>query len=193
MAYSQRFERALALAHELHGSQVRKGSKVPFVTHLMAVSALVGEYGGSEDAVIGALLHDAAEDQGGRRTLARIESEFGPEVSRLVALCSDAYSAIKPPWKRRKEAFVQRLPDAPPEAKLIIAADKIHNARSIRREMRIHGAEAIFARFRGGREGTLWYLDACLAALRTSWDHPILEELRESVEGLKRDAEKNPS
>ena len=187
MAYSDRVVRAFALAHDLHATQRRKASDVPYLTHLMAVAALVGEYGGDEDVVIAALLHDAVEDQGGEATLARIETEFGPSVASMVLAASDASIVPKPPWRARKEAHLARLVSAPTDVRLIVAADKLHNARGLESALRREG-EAIWEHFRGGREGTLWYYGEMLRILGDSWLHPIVDELSCAVESLYRAA-----
>ena len=139
---SRRFDLALHFAAGLHQRQVRKGTKVPYIAHLISVCALVLENGGDEDQAIAALLHDAMEDQGGLPTLAMIERLFGPRVAAIVRECSDSESANpaeKLPWHQRKQAYLDHLRQASPDALLITAADKLHNARDILtcyREMR---------------------------------------------------------
>ena len=131
---SRRFDLALHFAAGLHQQQVRKGTKVPYVAHLISVCALVLENGGDEDQAIAALLHDAMEDQGGLPTLAMIERLFGPRVAAIVRECSDSESAdpaAKLPWHQRKQAYLDHLHQASPDALLITAADKLHNARDI--------------------------------------------------------------
>lgn len=179
MTYTDRILDAVALVYGLHGGQTRKCGGVPFITHLFAVAALVGEYGGSEDQFIAALLHDAVEDQGGEETLAAIRRRFGDTVAELVWACSDAWEQPKPPWRVRKEAHIARVPTMPLEARLIIAADKLHNIQSMLRTYTPGDPEGYWRQFRGGREGTLWYYEAMGAALETGWDQPILRELAE--------------
>lgn len=183
MAYSERIVDALALTHELHRDQQRKGSRTPYITHLMSVAALVGEFGGDEDQFIAALLHDAVEDQGGLKVLERIRKRFGARVADYVWVCTDAHETPKPPWRTRKEQHIAKVAGTSPAIKLIVAADKLHNVRSIRTDLRQHGEE-VWKRFSGGREGSLWYYREMLAALRRDWEHPILEELRGALEGL---------
>ena len=108
-APGERFSGALKYAVELHASQRRKGSDTPYIGHLLGVCGLVIEDGGSEDEAIAALLHDAAEDQGGEATLEEIEELFGPEVRRIVASCSDTFEMPKPPWRERKEDYVAAI------------------------------------------------------------------------------------
>ena len=158
MPWTARFEDAFVFAARLHRRQTRKASQVPYITHLMAVAALVGEAGGTEDEAIAALLHDAAEDQGGEPVLAEIRERFGESVARVVAECSDDLTgrSPKPPWKARKEAYIEHLSAAHPSSQLVCLADKVHNARSILADLRVQGV-ACFEKFSGGLEGTLWY------------------------------------
>ncbi|MFO7976687.1 MAG: HD domain-containing protein [Candidatus Hydrogenedentota bacterium] len=174
---------AFSFAERLHRDQFRKNTDIPYVYHLLAVAALVGEYGGNDRQVAAAFLHDAAEDQGGEDTLRTIESHFGKEVAAYVRACSDCMSSPKPPWRARKEAFIQQLPELSAETKLIIAADKLHNVRSILRDYRQQG-EALWERFNGGRAGTLWYHLSVVETLGATWQHPILNELQDAVKTL---------
>lgn len=187
MIYSDRVTAAFELANRLHRDQRRKGSDVPYITHLMGVASLVGEFGGGEDQVIAALLHDAVEDQGGVSTLERIRSGFGDCVAGYVEGCTDAYTEPKPPWESRKRAFIESLQGAPEALQLIVAADKLHNLRTMVSDYRETG-EALWERFTKGRDGVLWYHGEVLAALEEGWDHPILRELRSVYERLQRDA-----
>lgn len=183
MAFTERFDRALDLAHELHRKQLRKGTRIPYVVHLMSVAALVAENGGTETQVVAALLHDAVEDQGGEPTAQRIKREFGPNVYRIVMGCTDSVTQNpeeKLPWEERKKAYLAHLESAPPEMRLVSAADKVHNARSINADLRAHG-QVVWDKFKGGREGTLWYYKSLVKTLREGWDHPIVELLEREV------------
>lgn len=151
-----RFREALLFAAQLHAGQIRKGSGVPYIAHLLGVTSIVLEHGGSEAQAIAALLHDAVEDQGGVSTRARIQELFGEQVAEIVDACSDSDSQVKPPWRERKEAYLRRLRDEPEAARLVSAADKLHNARSIVADFRVQG-ESVWTRFTGGKTGTLWY------------------------------------
>lgn len=162
----------------------RKGSGVPYLTHLLSVAAMVGEHGGDEDQIIAALLHDYLEDiEGGSE--AQLEAEFGPRVARLVRALSDTVTRPKPEWRERKIRYVEHLADEPADVKLICAADKLHNARSVVRDHRVLG-DAIFSRFTANRAQTLWYYRAVLAALGRGFEHAILVELEETVAELYR-------
>lgn len=181
MTYGPRILDAIGMMHELHGRQTRKCGDAPYVTHLFAVAALVGEYGGDEDQFIAALLHDAVEDQGGETVLDQIRDGFGERVADLVWACTDAWEHPKPPWQARKEAHLARIPSAPLEARLVIAADKLHNLQSMKRSYTPEDDTGYWARFNGGREGTLWYYQAMGDALRNGWEHPILTEVEETL------------
>ena len=182
---SEPFYAALDYAARLHALQRRKASDVPYVAHLLAVAALVLEHGGTQAEAIAALLHDAVEDQGGAPVLDEIERRFGPEVARIVAACTDTDQTPKPPWRARKEAHIAHIAVADASVRLVIAADKLHNARAIQSDFREHG-DAVWSRFNGGREGTLWYYQAMLESLETAGrEHPALvAELRRAVEQL---------
>ncbi|MBN2309167.1 MAG: HD domain-containing protein [Candidatus Hydrogenedentes bacterium] len=184
MLYSPRVVDAFALAFELHGAQCRKGSPVPYITHPMAVAATVGQYGGDEDQVIAALLHDAAEDAGGRDTLSRVRTAFGERVAHYVEACSDTMVTPKPPWRDRKERFLEGLRAACGGVKLIVAADKLHNAETTLSDLMETGP-SVWERFTGGRDGTLWYYRETREALRAGWAHPILRPLGRAVDAVE--------
>lgn len=185
-AYGEGFDRAVALAVADFRGIRRKGSDVPYVTHLFAVASLVGEYGGDEDQMAAAVLHDWLEDVPGAERFT-LEARFGPRVAGLVAGLSDSVGHPKPPWRERKERYLEHLRVAPAELKLISAADKLHNCLSIRRDLGDVG-DQLWGRFTGGRDGTLWYYDAVASALAADWSHPLSARLRVEVDGLLRDA-----
>ena len=185
MPYTEKFENALVYAAGLHRDQVRKGSRVPYVTHLLAVAAIVGENGGTEDEVIAALLHDAPEDHGGVPRLDEIRARFGDAVADVVAGCTDTYEDPKPPWRRRKEDYLAHLSEAPAPVRLVSAADKLHNARSVLADYRAVG-EDLWDRFNGGRDGTLWYYRAVTDALARAGGGAVVEELDQVVNDLER-------
>ena len=184
---SARFEEALVYATQLHAAQRRKGSDIPYVAHLLAVAALVLEDGGGEDEAIAGLLHDAVEDQGGAPTRAEIRRRFGDRVTAIVDGCTDADTVPKPPWRARKERYVAHVKEAPADVRRVSAADKLHNARAILADYRAQG-EALWSRFKGGREGTLWYYRALIGAYREAATEPsgLLDELERVVSKLER-------
>lgn len=181
---TSRFEEALHYAYHLHASQVRKGTRIPYFSHLMAVSALVLEDGGDEDQAIAALLHDAVEDQGGMETWQEIHRRFGEKVASMVDGLTDAYGSPKPPWRQRKERYLERLRTAGPEVLRISLADKLHNSRTMLIDLRRYG-EATWKRFRGGREGTLWYYRALVEIFQEISTSPLVPELAEVVSEIE--------
>jgi GTP pyrophosphokinase len=182
--YGEKFERALVCASWLHKDQYRKGTPTPYVTHLLAVAAIVGENGGTEDEVVAALLHDAPEDQGGEATLEDIRARFGVEVAKIVDGCTDTYRDPKPPWRERKERYLAHLASASDSVRLVSSADKLHNARAVLSDYRLLG-EDLWERFNGGKEGTLWYYRSFVDSLRKGDDGPIVEELDRVVTELE--------
>ncbi len=183
---SSRFEAALGYATRLHATQQRKGTTIPMVAHLLAVAALALEHGADEDEAIAALLHDAAEDQGGAATLAQIRSRFGVRIADIVEGCSDTLVLPKPPWQERKESYLRHLRLASQSVLLVSACDKLHNARAILSDYRAVG-ESLWSRFNGGRRGTLWYYRAVLGAyVDAGFQSPLVEELERVVAELER-------
>jgi len=182
-----RFDQAFLLAAELHREQTRKGSGVPYVSHLMAVAALAVEHGGDEDVAVAALLHDAVEDQGGDPVRRRIREQFGDRVSDLVEACTDADVIPKPPWQARKEAFIAGLTTAPPEVRLIVACDKLHNAAATLDDLRADGP-AVWEKFKGGKDGTLWYLRSVLEIIEPDLPQRLALRLRRTIEALENES-----
>jgi len=151
-----RFLRAFQFAAEKHKGQMRKASSIPYVAHLMGVASLVLEAGGDEDLAIAALLHDVVEDCGGAPMLKEVRRKFGKRIADIVDGCTDAYEVPKPPWRERKESYIQRLKSESLDTRMVSAADKLNNIRSIISDYRAIG-ESVWSRFNGKREGTLWY------------------------------------
>jgi GTP pyrophosphokinase len=180
MLLSDRFERALVYAAQLHAKQRRKGSRVPYVSHLLATAALVLEHGGGEDEAIAALLHDAVEDQGGQKTLVAIRRRFGPVVAGIVDACSDTDVVPKPPWRPRKEAYLAHLRRAPAAVRLVSAADKLHNARTTVADLRVYGA-SVWERFHAGPQEQLWYYRSLVAIFTRRGPRPLARELARVV------------
>ncbi|MGB3650550.1 MAG: HD domain-containing protein [Rivularia sp. (in: cyanobacteria)] len=186
---TNRFEQALIYAFRLHNKQIRKGSNIPYISHLLSVTALVLEDGGDEDEAIAALLHDAVEDQGGKATREVIFDLFGAKVIQIVDGCSDADTIPKPPWKERKQQYIDNLRDASTSIRRVSLADKLHNARSILRDLSKNG-ESTWGKFKGGKQGTLWYYQTLLELfLETDADSWMIEELNRIVEQLSVSSE----
>jgi GTP pyrophosphokinase len=180
-----RFEEALRYATRLHAGQTRKGGAVPYIAHLLGVASLVLEHGGDEDEAIAALLHDAIEDQGGDPTRQEIARRFGQRVREIVDGCTDADTIPKPPWRERKEAYLAHLPEASASVRLVSAADKLYNVRSLVSDYRQLG-EAVWSRFNGGRAGTLWYYRALVEAFRQAGPTPLCGEFARAVDELEQ-------
>ncbi|HEY6890223.1 MAG TPA: HD domain-containing protein [Solirubrobacter sp.] len=186
------FDRALLLATAHHRNQLRKGTEVPYVAHLLGVTSLVLEMGGSETEAIGALLHDAVEDGGGPPMLERIRTEFGEDAARIVAANSDSDAEPKPPWYRRKRAYLDAIAHKQPDELRVSLADKLHNARAILLDYRTYG-EGLWDRFKTGEGDSIrWYyrsLDEAFAARRDDLGVlalPALEELGRTVAEIDR-------
>ncbi len=182
---SSRFEFALLFAAELHTTQIRKGSGVPYVAHLMGVASIALEYGADEDEAIAALLHDAIEDKGGDATRQEIRRCFGERVVEIVNGCTDADVKPKPLWRKRKENYIAHIKDASPSIRLVSTADKLHNAQTILKDYRIVG-EALWERFKGGKEGTLWYYRSLVREFRAAESSPLVDELDRVVAEIDR-------
>lgn len=171
---------ALQLAWRLHDGQVRKGTSIPYVSHLIAVSSIALEHGATENEAIAALLHDAVEDAGGLPTLDMIRTRFGAEVADIVDGCTDAYEEPKPAWRPRKEAYLAHLATAAPSVRLVSNSDKLHNARSILSDLRVHGP-ALWGRFTAPKEGTLWYYRSLVQAFASHGRSRLVDELDRTV------------
>jgi (p)ppGpp synthase/HD superfamily hydrolase len=154
-----RFLRAFQFAAKMHSGQARKASAIPYIAHLMGVASSVLEAGGDEDIAIAALLHDVVEDCGGAPMRNKIRRQFGNRVAKIVEGCTDTDQYPKPPWRERKEDYLTHLKSADAETRLVSAADKLNNVRSILSDYREIG-EFVWERFNGGREGTVWYYRA---------------------------------
>jgi (p)ppGpp synthase/HD superfamily hydrolase len=187
-AYSTRFDQAVSLAVSAFRPVFRKKTDVPYITHLFAVTALVGEYGGDEDQLCAAILHDYLEDIEDADEGA-LRAQFGDHVVDMVHALSDTVEFPKPPWRPCKEAYIAQLAGKSPDVKLVSAADKLHNCRSIRRDVNREGVRT-HERFSGKRDGTLWYYREVARALGEGWTHPLLDALTAEVEALHADTER---
>ncbi len=183
---TERFEDALAYAARIHNGQTRKSSELPYVSHLLAVCALVLEDGGEEDEAIAALLHDAGEDAGGHGRIEEIRSRYGDRVARIVEECSDTLETPKPPWRERKEAYIAHLDDASTDALRVSLADKLHNARSIERDRRAVG-EKVWERFSAPRSDVLWYYRSLADAFARRSSSSMVGELDRAVLTLEQE------
>lgn len=178
-----RFEVALVMMYRLHRSQVRKGSPVPYVAHLLGVAALVLEDGGDEDEAIAALLHDAMEDQGLRRDVLRLR--FGDRVCEIVEGCTEPVEVPRLPWRERKLLHLAKVEGATVSVRRVTMADKLHNVRSFLAEYERFGP-GLWGRFGGGREGTIWYYREMVSRLRVGERSGMMRSLLVNVERLEQ-------
>ncbi|MGH6878873.1 MAG: HD domain-containing protein [Rhizomicrobium sp.] len=186
---STRFASALAYATLIHAGQRRKGTSIPYISHLMSVSALVMEFGGDEDLAIAGLLHDALEDCGAWHEPV-IRQNWGDRVADIVRACTDGVpdaTGKKPPWEERKRAYLAHLQTADADTLLVSACDKLHNARAIAADL--PAGHDVFSRFKAGRGGTLWYYDEllCIFRARLGGDSLLARALAEAVDRMRRD------
>jgi (p)ppGpp synthase/HD superfamily hydrolase len=190
MLLSPRFEQALQYASIIHAGQMRKSTNIPYISHLLAVTSIALEHGANEDEAIAALLHDAGEDAGGAERVSDIRVKFGNTVADLVLSCTDTLEDPKPEWYPRKVAYIETIWKKSDAELLITIADKLHNSRAILHDYRQVG-EALWGRFTGGKEGTLWYYraltDAFLAAPNRMRCQTLIEELNRVVSTLEHE------
>lgn len=190
MTLTVEFEKALTLATRLHATQTRKSTDIPYIAHLLGVASIALDHGANEDEAIAALLHDAVEDQGGEKTLKRIRRHFGSTVADIVWGCSDTDEVPKPPWRKRKEAYIAHVACASPSIQLVSASDKLHNARAILSDYRYVG-DQLWARFTGGKDDTLWYYRALVEAFqRSGMNRQLVADLDLTVTDIERVASK---
>ena len=180
-----RLQRAFRYAAEKHAGQTRKQSAVPYISHLMAVASLVLEAGGDEDMAIAAFLHDVVEDCGGMSRLREVRKQFGARVAKMVEGCTDSFGEPKPEWVERKKDYLREVKHADVNTRLVSASDKLHNVRTILADYRQHG-EAIWTRFTGKKEGTLWYYRALSDEYQRRSPNRITRELEIAVAELER-------
>lgn len=188
-----RFETAMACALAHHSDQLRKGTTIPYASHLLAVTAIVLEMGGDEDEAIAALLHDGVEDGGGPAMAARIRDRFGDRVAAIVEANTDTDEIPKPPWKKRKTDYIASLPSKEIAALRVSLADKLHNAQSILRDFRVEG-EQLWDRFQTGSDGAgiRWYYRELVDGFEGRADElgvagrAAVEELRRVVDEIDR-------
>ncbi len=188
---SDRFDQALDFAHRVHRHQSRKGTQVPYIAHVMAVSAIVLEYGGSESEAIGALLHDALEDAPDDLPAGRVQTiireQFGEDVLSIVEHCSDTTEQPKPPWRERKAGYIAAAEHSPRPAMIVSAADKLHNLRALIRDFRRHG-DTLWDRFNpeAGSSGTLGYHRALVEIYQRRMPGALSDELARALSELEQ-------
>ena len=183
---TRRFDEALHYAHDAHREQKRKGNDAPYIGHLLGVASIVLDDGGSEDEAIGALLHDAAEDQGGRARLDEIRSRFGEPVARIVEDCTDSWDTPKRSWIDRKREYIEHAKGLPGPSLRVAAADKVHNAYAILRDLRNTG-EQVWERFTAPADDVIAYYEGLVRSFRQAGGGRLVEELERIVKGIQRE------
>jgi GTP pyrophosphokinase len=177
-ADAKRLGRALAYAAELHGGQARKGTTIPYLSHLLHVAGFVLEHGGSIDQAIAALLHDAIEDS--EATTAELDTSFGTTVAAIVEACTDLLEGDTPDrksdWASRKRHYIEHLSGAPKAALLVAACDKRHNLAALVADVRRHGV-GYLDRFTGRPAQQVWYYRAFRDAVRSRIPRSLDEDL----------------
>jgi GTP pyrophosphokinase len=189
---SDRFDEALVYASRHHRRQLRKGGRIPYVAHLLAVAAIVLEMETTEDEAIAGLLHDVIEDGGGMAAHAEITERFGADVARIVLANSDSTTgeSAKAPWHERKREYLASIAHEQPDELRVSLADKLHNARSLAADHRAVGDE-LWSRFTtGSGDDVRWYYGGLADAFAARADdlgpggRRALEELRRAVAEL---------
>lgn len=190
MSLGPRFDEALLYAIDAHRDQTRKGTGVPYASHLLGVASLVLEEAGGEDEAIAALLHDVVEDQGGRPRLEEVRQRFGERIADIVEACSDSLEedeGKKPPWKQRKARYIERVrTEHNGSALLVSMADKLYNSRAVLRDLRFaKDRQGVWDRFSRERDCVLWYYRSLVDAFRSKTDVRLLDELDSTVTELE--------
>jgi (p)ppGpp synthase/HD superfamily hydrolase len=182
----QRFDEAFRYAHDVHRAQTKKGTAIPYVAHLMGVASIVLDDGGDEDEAIAALLHDAAEDHGGRKRLEDIRARFGDQVAKIVEDCTDSWATPPEPWAERKLKYAQHARFLPAPSLRVSVADKVHNTYSILRDLRNAG-EQVWERYEAPPDDVVAYYQMLVRAYREAGGGRLVDELERIVRGIERE------
>jgi (p)ppGpp synthase/HD superfamily hydrolase len=186
MTLTERFDEALRYARQVHAVQARKGTGTPYLGHLLGVASIVLDDGGTEDEAIAALLHDAAEDHGGRARLDDIRVRFGDAVARIVEDCTDSWETPKKPWAERKRAYTEHARTLAPSSLRVSAADKVHNTYATLRDLRNVGEE-VWARFNASADDVMMYYGGLVRSFREAGGGRLVDELARIVRGIERE------
>ena len=184
-----RFSEATRWAAMLHADDVRKGTRIAYVSHLLAVASLVLEDGGTEEEAVAAMLHDAIEDRGTPE--AEIRARFGQPIAGIVVECSEppGIDRSAATWRARKTRYLEHLEAGVSESALrVTAADKLHNARSILADLRDHGP-VVWDKFHAPVADHVWYYTELVRVLSAAHDGPTVRELRRVVDNLVSEVE----
>ncbi len=179
--------RALDVATRLHAGQERKGTAIPYISHPLGVCSIACEYGATEPEAIAALLHDVLEDVHPNWVAREAVVSFGPVVLAIVVGCTDGEpgdDGNRAPREARHEAYLEHLVTAGPSIVLVSASDKLYNARSIVKDLRVSG-EQLWEKFSGPREETLAYYAGLVDGFRAN-QHQKPRSVRELIDELER-------
>ena len=182
---TKRFGDAVTYACAAHAQQIRKGTAIPYVAHLLGVASIALEFGGNEDEAVGAILHDVVEDCGGKPRLEEVRSMFGATVATIVEGCTDTDVPPKTSWQVRKETYINHLAHASASTRLVAASDKLYNARAIIHDLRIIG-DKVWSRFTGDKAGSLWYYRALVDAFKAHGSNALIKELDRVVTEMEQ-------
>jgi (p)ppGpp synthase/HD superfamily hydrolase len=185
-ALTQRFDEAFHYAHDVHGAQTRRNTGVPYMAHLMGVASIVLDDGGSEDEAVAALLHDAAEDHGGRTRLDDIRARFGGQVARIVEDCTDSWTTPPEPWLVRKRKYAEHARTLGASSLRVSAADKVHNTYAILRDLRNIG-EQVWDRYEASPDDVVSYYQSLVRSYREAGGGRLVDELERIVRGIERE------
>jgi (p)ppGpp synthase/HD superfamily hydrolase len=186
--YSTRFLEALVVAAKMHEGQVRKGSEIPYASHLLGACSIALDYGANEDEAIAALLHDAIEDIDPVEAAWAVVASFGPDVLRIVEGCTKVPSEVAGGSNESKRLYIQHISECKDHSILLVSgSDKLHNARSIVADVRRDGV-AMFGRFRGTKAETLAYYRGLATAFldNTAANHDLAKEIDRVVTEMER-------
>lgn len=181
-----RYDDAFRYAREVHARQTRKRTGSPYLNHLMGVASIALDDGGSEDEAIAALLHDAAEDHGGRGRVEDIRARFGDGVARIVEDCTDSWEEPKKPWAERKRAYVEHARELPPSSLRVSAADKVHNTYALLRDLRNTG-DAVWDSYEARADDVVAYYASLVRAYRAAGGRRLVAELERIVRGIEKE------
>lgn len=172
-------DKALQIASMAHEGQYRKNTKIPYISHPVAVGMILQEAGYKKEMVAAGILHDTVEDT--NLSLEDIERDFGKDIALLVEGCSEPDKSLS--WEERKQHTIDFLKNAPEEIRVVACADKLHNVRSIRLDAEKSG-EQVWNRFRRGKEQQEWYYRNVIDSLGKASNFPLLKQLKMEVEQL---------
>jgi len=187
---STRLAKAVAFATDRHIAP-RKGTSIPYVSHLMSVASLVLEFGGKEDEAIAGLLHDVVEDT--ETKIEEVRERFGDDVAGIVAGCSEIKCAngsnIERPWRDRKDDYIAHVRDVGTSSGVLLVsmADKLHNLQCILHDYRRIG-DTLWERFNAGKKNTLWFYRtlADIFLIHPNTNKSLANELDNTVTELER-------